>query len=192
METTGLIAYDTAREDNPAEPGDLGDKATNVTTMHPDHPARTGALVSGRTCYIDVVPVTPQEMGGGIDQPPTITRFWASGGYPNWICGIEAKRSFTYQLNEDYLGYYNDAIAVMSPGCGKTKAFLLTTVTVPAIAEIQLTGSQIVEKRPANIVGIKEAYGLALDTLRTFKARWNAYTEEEARFYSAFEDEGIE
>jgi hypothetical protein len=45
-------------------------------------------------------------------------------------------------------------------------------------------------KRPAsNVVSISEAFKIALGTLKTFRRKWDAYIEQEARTYSVFEDE---
>jgi hypothetical protein len=161
---------------------------TTVTTMQPEFDKDENERIKQETepmahnCYIEVVPFSPQQLGCNIDQPSERRKFWASVDHPSWICVSQNNPPFTFQINEDFLGYSNDFTALMSP-------WPSGIVAATTIAKIEMTSPATIKRPASNVVSISEAFKIALGTLKTFRRKWDAYIEQEARTYSVFEDE---
>jgi hypothetical protein len=138
-----------------------------------------------KSCYIEVAPFSWQELGLNIDQPSRRRKFWASAGRLSWMCVPQKSLSFAFQMDENYLGYINDFVALMSP-------WPLGIVTATTIARIELIGQAVTMKSAPNLVSIREAFQIALGTLKAFREKWDAYIEQEAKVYSAFDEDNHE
>ena len=187
METTRFVDYTPSDAATHFELEDTNTTASMEGKFEKGEIERSelGAESLPQSCYIEIAPFSRQEFEWNIDQPSRRRQYWASAGRLPWMCVPQKSPSFAFQMDENYLGYVNDFVALMSP-------WPFGIVTATTIATIELIGQATTMKSAPTQVSISEAFQIALGTLKTFRKKWDAYIDQEAKLYSAFDEDNQE
>lgn len=84
------------------------------------------------------------------------------------------------------MGLINGRSYKSIPRCPFEALTVSANIDIPSICSINAT---VTTERTPRIITPTQAYEIALNTLRTFEDKWNAYVQEEARLLSIFDED---